>query len=92
MRRPASFEVSFLNSWLGSAVYYISTYFNNQTIEFNLDGVSRAYEQLTPPSGISTNSSISAVMWYVEGLQEIEHTLQLVPVNNSSTLSVDTVV
>lgn len=73
-------------------MYYISTYFNNQTIEFSLDGATPAFAQLTPPSGIFANSNISKVMWYVEGLQEAEHSLQIIPANNGSTLSVDTIV
>jgi hypothetical protein len=73
-------------------VYYISTYFNNQSIEFILDGVPKTEVQLTPPTGISANSNTSRVWWHASGLSGVEHTLELFPGKNRSTLSVDTIV
>lgn len=81
----------FLNSYTGSAVYYISTYFANESIEFRLDNVYTDLS-LSPPSNGSGNSNVSQVIWYQQGLQEVEHTLELFPASNRSTLEVDTIV
>jgi len=73
-------------------VYYMSTYFENQTVQFCLDGVCSAGVSLSPPPGMSANSSVRKVMWYQENLPDGERTIELFPANNVWTLAVDTFV
>lgn len=70
-------------------MYYVSAFFNNQSITFRLDGVSTPSVSISQPAMKPMNSNASRLVWYKEGLQDTEHTLELFPGKNSTTLYVD---
>lgn len=72
-------------------MYYVSTFFDDQTILFRLDGVPSPTVSLAPPSTISANANVTKVMWSKEGLMDRPHTLELFPGGTQSTLTFDTI-
>ena len=74
---------------IGTAVYYSSAIFNNQSITFRLDGVSTPDVSISQPTVTPANSSASRLVWYKKDLEHKGHTLELFPGKNGRTLYVD---
>jgi len=74
---------------IGTAVYYSSAIFKNQSITFRLDGVSTPDVSISQPTVKPANSSASRLVWYKNGLENKGHTLELFPGKNGRTLYVD---
>lgn len=81
--------LSFTKTSIGTAVYYSSAIFNNQSITFRLDGVSTPDVSISQPAVKPMNSNASRLVWYKEGLENKGHTLELFPGKNGRTLYVD---
>ncbi|KAF8903730.1 hypothetical protein CPB84DRAFT_1845701 [Gymnopilus junonius] len=76
-------------TFTGTAVYYVSPPLQGQSMRFMLDGVLSDDVNLAT-AGHPINKTVSTrIVWKQTDLNNTQHTLELLPGTNSSTLSVD---
>lgn len=73
----------------GVAVYYTSAFIEGNSIQFKLDGNLSGTVDLSTPSGQALNKTATKIFWKATNLTNGVHSLQLLPGNGTSTLSVD---